>query len=600
MINQIKQNNSPAAVKVTPLSKGIDWFVYATIIALAVMQFVYYERSGDFFRDDILNWELAKSILNGSYQFNGKPETLYPPVFPLLLLLVSKIFGATHAVLVRSMAVFGAIGLIAAYNLLKHEGGRYLAAAGCLLVGTSSALFALNTRWVVADLPFLALVMIALLLAVLAGEAKNNTRRWVMTGLLAFSIVAALLVRSAAVTFILAMVLWLGASLIRNRAAFKLRWRIIAPALLLGILTQGIWSQWAKRETPEWWVGDFPGRSYFFQVQLKVGAQPELGFAKLTDLPARAENNLRDRLAGMSEIFLHRYVTPAWSSIFITALLLLVAAGWISSVLPRGGELYDWFFASHELMYLVWPWPLESRFLLPVAPLVLLYVYRGAIVLWKIARLRPVLTCIIGTPLSAILAAAALSGSPSKEMMLSGLLWAFLAGSLVILAFGQRFLARPLPSFAMPALKIAGCGVLALLVVAGVAQQVELGRRNLQFDPARTGFLPDIEAARWIRSTSPPSAVVMARQLPVVYYHSGYRKTVWFPPITDAQILMDGIRNYGVQYVLIVNGRADSYFLPPEEDCFARLLTAHPEKFRLVHDGEGSRVYEVVAAGPSA
>jgi len=37
----------------------------------------------------------------------------------------------------------------------------------------------------------------------------------------------------------------------------------------------------------------------------------------------------------------------------------------------------EWYFVGHEAMYLLWPWDLELRFLLPVAPLAGLYAWRG-------------------------------------------------------------------------------------------------------------------------------------------------------------------------------------------------------------------------------
>jgi hypothetical protein len=142
----------------------------------------------------------------------------------------------------------------------------------------------------------------------------------------------------------------------------------------------------------------------------------------------------------------------------------------------------------------------------------------------------------------------------------------------------------------------------AVMILAGLARQVELGRNNLRFDLTRESFYPDIEASQWLQRNAPESAVVMARQLPVVYYHCGRRRTIWFPPITDVSTLMDGIRRYGIRYVVVVEGRRDSYFLPPEEHCFGPLVSTYPGAFRLVHLGPNNRVYEVVpntAGGPA-
>ena len=69
---------------------------------------------------------------------------------------------------------------------------------------------------------------------------------------------------------------------------------------------------------------------------------------------------------------------------------------------------------------------------------------------------------------------------------------------------------------------------------------------------------------------------------------------VWFPPSSNAQILMEGIRKYNVNYVILIR-RKQSYFLPPEEDCFASVLANHGREFRLVADTPKYQVYRMEA-----
>jgi hypothetical protein len=57
---------------------------------------------------------------------------------------------------------------------------------------------------------------------------------------------------------------------------------------------------------------------------------------------------------------------------------------------------------------------------------------------------------------------------------------------------------------------------------------------------------------------------------------------------------MDGIRKYGVQFV-VVNHRSSSYWLPFEQDCFAALVLAYPSAFHLIQEGARFRIYEVQA-----
>jgi hypothetical protein len=205
-------------------------------------------------------------------------------------------------------------------------------------------------------------------------------------------------------------------------------------------------------------------------------------------------------------------------------------------------------------MYLVWPWNFEDRFMLPVAPLACLYGWRGA--------------------------EAALGG-------------------LSRTAWGARIRRRLSPSLTATSVwgnpltvgTLAGTLVLVVLVGLGVARELQAGRENVRFDVAQEATYPDVEAGRWVGSHTPATTVVMARQLDVVF-HSARRRVVWFPPVSNPQQLMDGIRHHGVEYV-VVTDRAKSYWLPPEEKCFDELTRAYPGRFRLVHEEPRLRIFRV-------
>jgi len=140
--------------------------------------------------------------------------------------------------------------------------------------------------------------------------------------------------------------------------------------------------------------------------------------------------------------------------------------------------------------------------------------------------------------------------------------------------------------------QVVGMVTVAALVGAGVAQQLSIGRDNLTFDLTTRSSYADVEAAKWIQAQTAGTAIVMARQLDVVYHYSR-RKVVWFPPLSNPQLLMEGIRKYHVDFV-IVNERENSYWLPPEQDCFAPLFSAYPRAFRLVHEGPRFRIFEII------
>jgi hypothetical protein len=69
---------------------------------------------------------------------------------------------------------------------------------------------------------------------------------------------------------------------------------------------------------------------------------------------------------------------------------------------------------------------------------------------------------------------------------------------------------------------------------------------------------------------------------------------VWFPPISDPRVLMDGIRRFHVDVVVVAH-HPDSYWRPPEDVCFQSLLHAYGSAFLLSHQGPDYWIFDVVA-----
>jgi hypothetical protein len=111
-------------------------------------------------------------------------------------------------------------------------------------------------------------------------------------------------------------------------------------------------------------------------------------------------------------------------------------------------------------------------------------------------------------------------------------------------------------------------------------------------DITTMGYYGYIAAGQWIRSHTESQSVVMARHIDVVH-HFSQRQVVWFPPISDTQMLIEGIKRYHVKWIIVGDGRF-RYFLPPDKDCFEPLLRMHPELFRLAQTGpQDTRIFEV-------
>jgi hypothetical protein len=103
---------------------------------------------------------------------------------------------------------------------------------------------------------------------------------------------------------------------------------------------------------------------------------------------------------------------------------------------------------------------------------------------------------------------------------------------------------------------------------------------------------PEIQAARWIESNTEPTAIIASGQNSLIHHYSR-RRVVWFPPISNPDVVMEGIRRYHVQYIVVITRRW-YYYLPPETLCFELLDKAYPGSFRLVHSDGQVRIYQVL------
>jgi hypothetical protein len=274
-----------------------------------------------------------------------------------------------------------------------------------------------------------------------------------------------------------------------------------------------------------------------------------------------------------------------------------------ASLWRTGGGLLEWYFVSYEAMFLFWPWDFELRFVLPVLPLFCLYMWRGGALLWRLARER---SRSVGLFVFALAAAGCLSSiawgwnveHPKARNCIE--IWALIAlVSLGLIHNGGDRVRRlsllleravSVKGKHVPLWKTLAAALVTTLIALGVVMQASLGRENVHFDPKGEQTYADIEAAEWIRAHSATSAVVMARKEDLVF-HYGQRRVIWFPPSSNPAILMDGIRRWHVQYVVVTEG--DTYWRPGTVECFAALLRAYPEDFHLVHHGPHNRVFVV-------
>jgi hypothetical protein len=604
--------------------RPIDIFVFALILGIGALQFFYTARSPDFLGEDVFWADSARSLVDhGYYGINGYAETNMPPGLPLMLALLRIAGAGGHAACLRVMVVFGALGFLASYELLRCQVPRGVAAAACLLLISSRVHFDFVTRQVWPSYPYFFVATCALLAARKLEHATHVTAR-IGWGALATALIAAsLMTASVGIAFLGAMVMSICMAFFMDRRLAIGRLKTYAAVLLVGAVVQGYWmlsrgpvDASAGIGVQEWPVLGFP-RSYLAQLPLKAGRHPELGLATLPDIGVRVVKNGAEYSNLLSRMLFQRMPDLAWMSVLVAGPLLLMAFGWGHSIWSNGGELQDWYFAGFWFIYLLWPWSAEIRFFVPVSALACLYMWRGGKALIFLAKNRPRVLGIVWLPLAALLTASAwlwMYGlgiarhlyNAGIEDEVSFMVWLLSACLAVWMVWANHGWLTPASALSRRHSKQTGAlqmspprvarlfGVVAVpcLIVLGLTIQLASGRSNLDLNSETNRPGSDALAGEWIRSHTDTHSVVMARLVPTVSHYSE-RKVIWFPPSSDPQLLMEGIRKHGPQYVIVVR-REYSFYLPPDDDCFAALLKIHPDTFRLVCQRPEFRVFQVV------
>jgi hypothetical protein len=595
-----------------------DLAVYTCLILIGVFQLTHYPRTADFVADATYP-DLARSIVEqGSYQIRFLPQTTLPPGFPFILAVVGRFSGFTPAAFFPVIAISATLALIAAYELLRRVEARFVSATACLLLGTSQHFFSFGTSAIFPDMPYFLTSMLALLLALRIDQEEPGKSLIGWEVLLGITLALTVLIRSIGIALLMGLSSWSIAGLLLVPDAGRRRIRKFAIPLFLGMTAYMGWSLWAQQhQVLEWQLPGYP-RSYISQLMLKNGQHPELGTANLIDISTRVGKNMVTLPLRLGQILTGRYISPFWSSPAITGVLILIAAGLLSS-LRSGGQLHDWYFLWYEIIFLLWPWELLDRFVIPIVPLAVVYLWRGAEAIKGYSIQHPLTAgfCLAFTGFSLSISSAAfafrLTAFPFDSQhvradhlqpLAATLFWGMsaVAGCGILLfrysevspdrAQSFTYFSRILKSRISVPLRYIALLTLAALVFRSTKQVIVRGRDNLNPEFSKLPLYPEIEASDWIRAHEPPDRVIMARE-PEFVFHYTHRRVIWFPPISDPQVLMDGIRRHHVE-VLVVAHHADSYWQPPEDTCFHSLLQAYPSVFHLVHQGPDNLIFELV------
>ena len=599
-----------------------DLIFFMLVVVFGGSAVLLHPQTADFGGEHVFYADAAQSLLDhGFYGVEGHPETTQPPGLAGILAVLFSMFGYSYAVCVGAMAVFEALGFLVAYEFLRRRVPRLVAAIICILLLSSPLYFSWTTRMVYPCSAYFLTTMVALLSGEEYDKAATTRSRITWGTVLTAAVAASLLIATGTIALLGAMAAVVVSTALKDRGLARTRLLKLLPVFLVGIAVQGLWMH--RKPAPlEWPLPGYPG-SYLEQLKLKSGNHPELGMAKWSDIPARVTTNLMIE----SEILVELALIPWGNRTKIAVVILpilLIAIGWTYSIWKTGGmELVDWYFAGYEFIYLLWPWTMEVRFLLPIAPLAFFYMWRGIMGTIFSSRAKPRAVGIIWFPpalLLAILGAHSIhahwargKSDLSDELMVP--MWLISAGFAVWMACtGQsissieafsmagKWLKQPLGRWRVSPLHLlryAGYLFVTGAVLIGIGSDIRIARENLNtsglVNAERTGVVEilaqEVEAGLWLRSHTPPDSVVMARHWPTVR-HYAERKLVWFPPISNPGVLLEGIVKHGVDYVVVVK-HAEPYYLPDDDYCFDRLLAAHAKNFRLVLQRGNLRIFKV-------
>ncbi|MFQ5888717.1 MAG: glycosyltransferase family 39 protein [Gemmatimonadota bacterium] len=451
---------------------------------------------------------LGESLRTGSgyrdIHLVGSPlHTKYPPVFPLLLAALGWLGGVQLFKLVSLALTAGSVWLVFALGRqIVGERTAFLA-AGLLAV---SPLLLEYSHYVLSEALFTLLVLAALLAR--GSENPAGRRAAVAAGAAAF------LTRSAGLSLLAALAI--HPLLLRRR-------REAAASLLAALLILVGWGLFQRLGPP-----GQPG--YVEQLLLVNPYEPQLGQVGPAGLLARAASNLWLYVSAVLPQSLGIGGGPGpFAANPLVVLFGAVAAGlalsgWLREA-TRGITLTGLFTLFYLGLITLWPsvWT-DRRFLLPVLPILLLYLLDGvgALGSWALRR------------------------------------WSFWwpAGAFVGLA--------------VPAILSAG------RLIPGRVECVRSYRAGAPCDPP--GMASFYAAARWASQNTPPGAVIANRK-PDLFFLFARRQGGLYRFSAEPAVVLRGLEELGASYVVVdqISLTTDRYLIPT--------IRMYRDRFEPVYSG---------------
>jgi 4-amino-4-deoxy-L-arabinose transferase-like glycosyltransferase len=408
--------------------------------------------------DDALYYVSAKSLADGgAYRVESLPgepsQTKYPPLYPLLLSIAWHIDSqfphnlpiaawiswlAFPAILIQLPWVFPRLGITGwpAWLLMT------LVALNPYMLVFSSTL--------VSELAFTALILAAILLTERVVDQDSPAASALAAGTVAG---LAYLTRSAGIVFLIAGPLYLWMRHKRREAAL---W---AVAMLPFVVSWTIWTRLHQVSTSD------PALIYYTDY-----FRYELYSLSLRDLPLFLWRNIDGLLFGLGSLVLPDVVSSFFFKTVAEVTAIAMIAGVVRMVRRGQALLYALLAAGSCAQLIVWHFPPNERFVLPLFPL-------------------------------------ALAGLMTEMEHL----YSMLRAGLRHRDTGQRVVAAGMLL------------TVASIMIGAVAIQVYVGQVLLpeQEIAHRAGNAERLAAYDWIRATLPPDALLLSSEDALVFLHTG-------------------------------------------------------------------------------
>jgi 4-amino-4-deoxy-L-arabinose transferase-like glycosyltransferase len=356
---------------VVPTTKTV--WVYLALLILAIASFYFVTiREGHSWGDDFAMYVMQAHNIADATPFsstgfiynprNPLGPVAYPPVFPILLAPVYKVFGLNFVFMKATVIAFFVGALVMLCLLFKDELSAPQLFSLVAVLGFNPFFWDFKDN-VLSDFPFLFFLGLALLLH---KRIASNGADWFIWGLLlGFAIYCAYGTRSLGGLLLPAFTV---ADVLRSR-------RISPPTLTAAAI-------------------------FIFLATLQQLLVPDVSsyVGDLRPTPALVISNLERYPQALGAIWLNGH-----SRLLASGLLALASMIAVLGVARLNVQLIalELFVFGYAMVITVWPYSQGTRFLIPVIPAYILYIMRG---LQTVSKRWPRLS----PPLAAILAGAIL------------------------------------------------------------------------------------------------------------------------------------------------------------------------------------------------